>query len=164
MKGIRSLLVSGVTFLVFLALAATGAKAQNLVSAHFTGNFTLPFTVHWGQMILPPGEYSLYYGVYSTAPAYLVEICGKAKGSPHGVILPMGRGDAKTEENALICVREGDSAFVRGLELPAVGESVRFVKPHGVSVESWITEKAQDHNLKSQLAEVRIPIERAPVK
>ena len=164
MKEIRSLLVSGATFLVFLALAVTGAKAQYLVSAHFTGTFTLPFTAHWGQMILPPGEYNLYYGVQNKGGAYFVEVHGQAKGSPHGVILPVGQVDTKTDVNAVLCVRKGDMAYVRGLELPAIGESVRFKKPHGVSVESWITEKAQKHNTQSPLAEVRIPIEHAPAK
>jgi hypothetical protein len=86
MKKIRNLMTFGGLFVAVLALGTTGARAQRLYSTQFAGTFTIPFEVQWGTMTLPAGEYTLSYGIQRSG-ANLVEIAGKAKGSPHGVIL-----------------------------------------------------------------------------
>ena len=63
MKTIRSLMTLAGLFLVLFALSATGAKAQNLSSASFSGNFTLPVAAQWGEMTLPAGNYTLGVGL-----------------------------------------------------------------------------------------------------
>jgi hypothetical protein len=163
MKKIRGLVVSVAAMLMFLGFAATGIKAQSLFSTHFTGEFTLPFMTQWGSVILPPGDYNLYYGRLSNAGAMVVEVRGQGM-LPGGIILVKGRNGAIGEENSLVCVLEGNNAYVRGLELPAIGESAVFSRPRGVRVESWIVAEKQGAKGTAQMAETRIPIKPAPAK
>jgi len=165
MKTIRRLVMPAGVLVMFLAMAATGLRAQSLFSTHFAGKFTLPFMAQWGTTVLPPGEYELYYGIQGNKGLYAVEIRGQGE-LPQVVKIAMGRSDAKAGENALVCVREGNKAHVRALELPAIGESAQFALPHGVSVETKILPGKKSHyqNTKTQLAETRIPIARVPVK
>jgi len=161
MKAVRSLLVPLSLLVMFLGLAVTGTKAQSLFSTHFAGTFNLPFMVQWGSEFLPPGEYSLYYGRVGNAGSYVVEIRGEGT-LPQAMFRVNGRSDVKGTEDALVCVREDNKVYVRGLELATIGESAQFTKPHGVSVEAWIIAGNKSYNTNTQLAVARIPI--APVK
>jgi len=163
MKKIQSLLGSVAALLILVSLAATGIKAQSLFSTHFTGEFTLPFMAQWGSMILPPGDYNLYYGRLSNTGGQMVEVRGQGM-LPHGLILVQGRNGVKGTENQLVCVLEGNKAYIRGLELPAIGESAVFSRPHGVKVESWIVEETHGGKGTAQRAETRISVLRVPVK
>ena len=163
MKTIRRLVIPAGVLVMFLAMAATGLRAQSLFSTHFAGKFTLPFMAQWGTTVLPPGEYELYYGIQGNKGSYAVEIRGQGE-LPQVVKIAMGRSDAKAGENALVCVREGNKAHVRALELPAIGESAQFALPHGVEVESKLIAKHQNKSGNTQLAEARIRVERVPIK
>jgi hypothetical protein len=165
MKTIRKIaIVVGVSLALF-ALGATGARAQAIESPGFTGTFTLPAETHWGAMTLPAGAYTLRYGT-ALSSTYLVTVANKAEESILGMILPKDRENASAAENALICVREGDILFVRGLELPAIGQAAHFKLPHGVEVRSRVKPIAKHKNQKgnSPVAQVPVRIERASVK
>lgn len=162
MKTVRRSLVSVGVLLMFFALAPTGARSQTLYSTHFAGEFTIPFVAHWGHMILPPGDYQLYYGYLSNSGSYGVEIRGQAVQTPQGTFPVKGRDDTKVDENILVCVMRGDHAFVRELHLGEMGVSVQFARPHGIDVESWIVAGKKNPNAKTQLAETSISIK--PVK
>lgn len=164
MKKIRSLLVSVAALLMLLALVATEAKAQSLFSTQFAGSFSLPFMVQWGTVILPPGEYSLYYGMPGNAGPNVVEIRGEVKGSPHGFILGNGHDQISEKKSVLVCVLEGKRAYVRELRMGAIGESAEFALPHGVKVRAWVVAGKRNNKGDTQLTEERIPIERVPVK
>ena len=163
MKTIRRLTIPAGILLMYLALAATGARAQDLFSTHFAGKFTLPFMAQWGMTILPPGEYNLYYGYLYPSGTKTVEIRGQGE-LPHSMILARRDATAKGTNNVLICVREGDKAYVSGLELAAIGESAQFALPHGVEVEARILAGKHNHTATTQVAEMRISIAPAPVK
>ncbi len=163
MKKIRGLVVSVAAMLMFLGLAATGIKAQSLFSSHFAGEFTLPFMAQWGSVILPPGDYNLYYGRLSNTGAQIVEVRGQGM-LPHGLIIVNGRNDVKGTENRLVCVLEGNKAYVRGLELPAIGESAEFLRPKGARVESWIVAEKQGAKGTAQPAETRVSVLSVPIK
>jgi hypothetical protein len=164
MKTIRIMTIVMSFSLALFALAATGAKAQVLSTPNFSGTFTLPVQAQWGTVTLPAGGYTLHYGHLPMAGPYAVEIVGEGKGGPHGVILSAGKNSVSATKNSLACIREGDSLIVKALEIPAIGESVSFALPHGVSVRAKIVADKWNHNAKTQLSEVRIPIERVPVK
>jgi hypothetical protein len=163
MKKIGSFLVFSGALLMFLVLAARGARAQSLVSTQFAGTFTLPFVAQWGPMTLPPGEYKLYYGAQNKAGTYVVEIRGEEK-LPHGVVFVWGRDGVKATKNSLVCVLKGNKGYVRALGLPAIGESAYFALPHGVEVEARILRSNLGHNPTIQLAEMRISIQRVPAR
>ena len=157
MKTIRSLMILAGLSLVVLVLGATGAKAQSLRSISFSGSFTLPVDAQWGPLTLPAGSYTLYYG--SNDGPSLVEVRGTAKGSPHGFILTEAHNLASGTKNSLACVREGGALIVRGLELPAIGESAYFAMPHGARLIAHNGKR----NGNTQLAEAPMLIQRIPV-
>jgi hypothetical protein len=159
MKTIRSLMILAGLSLAVLALGATGAKAWSPAGTDFAGTFTLPFEAQWGRTTLPAGEYSLYYGHLPKSSTPVVEVIGKDKGSPHAFILPQGIDSASTTTSALVCVREGNALIVRSLEMPAIGESVRFGLPRGAQR----TAHNRKHNGYAQLAEAPMLIQRIPV-
>ena len=164
MRTIRNMTIVMGFSLALFALAATGARAQVLSMPNFSGTFTLPVQVQWGTMTLPAGDYSLSYGTLKDSGAYLVEFTGKAAGSPRGMVLAAARSKVSEAKNALLCIREGNILYVRALELPAIGQSVRFRLPHGVEVQSKMIAKHQNRGGSAQLAQVSIRIERASVK
>lgn len=158
MKTLRSLLVPVSLLVMCLGLAATGTNAQSLRITDFAGKFTLPFTAHWGPMTLPPGNYNLYYGDLTARGFRVVEVVNADQGIRHGVLIPWGHNDAKGEETFLVCVFEGDKAYVHSLQMAALGESIGFSRPHGVRVEAWIVAGNPAHNTNARLAQTRIPV------
>jgi len=126
MKTIRKFMIPVGVLMIFFALAAATASAQGLYSTHFRGTFTLPFEAQWGTMTLPAGDYTLSYGFLSASGTRLVSVTGKEEVSPRGWIIPVPGGNTKATENYLVIVRNGDSGYVRALELAAIGESVQF--------------------------------------
>ena len=162
MKTIRNLMTLAGLILAVFALGATGAQAQQAPSlsiTHFGGTFTLPMEAQWGKVTLPAGQYSLYYGSVQDGSASMVEVVGKAKGSPHGVIPVAGRDDASAAKSSLVCVREGSTLIVRRLEMPAIGTAVQFSMPHGAKLVA----RNAKHDGYTQLAEAPRLIERVPV-
>lgn len=106
------------------------ARVHGLHVTRFAGSFTLPFEAQWGGATLPAGEYVVRYGVQTCGTCF-VEFLGKAKGSPHGIVLIQGRGRPSTTMNALVCIHEGNSQIIRSLEMSVIGESVSFALPRG---------------------------------
>lgn len=158
MTKVRTLVISVVAMLMLLALAATAGEARSLYSTHFVGEFTLPFTAHWGRMTLPPGNYNLYYGYMREDGTLAVEVANKDLGVTRGWIFPRGTKDVKGEGNFLVCFREGEIGYVRSLQMAEIGESIEFSKPHGVSVEAWIIAGKKTHKTNTALAEMRIRV------
>ena len=161
MKKLRRLLVPLSLLVMFVGLAVTGTKAEIIRQTHFAGTFTLPFTVQWGDMILPPGEYVLRYGTLTTSGPHVIEVSRATMGFLHGVVAVLGQGNGEVTQNLLVCVREGNKGYVRSLQMAETGLSINFKRPHYVEVESWIVSD-RSHNSNAQLAVVRIPV--APVK
>jgi hypothetical protein len=161
-------LIQNITVLVGLSavlfvMGATGARGQIAYPARFAGTFTLSFEAQWGEMTLPAGDYTLQYGIQDNGRG-LVVVRGTAKGSPYGMILAGPLGQTSVTKNAIVCIREGKKAYVRGLELPAIGATVHFALPHGVSVKAWIVSEKQRHSTNTQLAQAPMLIQRVPVK
>jgi hypothetical protein len=165
MKKLQSLLIPIAALLMFLALAATEASAQNLssYSTQYTGTLTLTFAAQWGKMVLPPGEYNINYGTLTSAGLHVVEVASTRDPSVRGWALPKAKGDIKGTKSRLVCIREGNKGYVRSLELPEIGATLYFPRPHGVSVKAWIVSEKQSHNATTQLAEMRISLAPVPV-
>ena len=159
MKTIRSLMTLAGLILAVFALSATGAKARVISAASFSGTFTLPVAAQWGRMTLPAGTYKLYYGSLNDQGETVVEVVGKAKGSPHGVILPHSQDSAFVGNSSLVCIREGNALIVRALEMPSIGTAANFHMPHGTQLEAT---NRRDKGY-TQLAEAPMLIERVPV-
>lgn len=163
MKKFQSFVIWAGLSLALFALAVTAARAQVLDSPRFTGTVTLPFDVQWETLTLPAGEYTLKYGSISSGTA-LVVVTGKAEGSPRGLIVIRRHNQTSVTKNALVCIREGNSGYVRELHMGDIGETAGFRLPHGVEVQSKMIAKHQNKGGRAQLAQVPIRVERASVK
>ena len=154
MKTIRNLMILSGLCLALFALAVTGARAQTLAWTSFTGTFALPLETHFGAMTLPAGDYTLSYGRVLLGGRHMVTVEGQAEGGPRGMILAGPGDDVSAAKDALLCVREGDTLYVRALEMPLIGESAHFRIPHGVEVRSRIgpIEKAHNQGGKNQFS------------
>jgi hypothetical protein len=94
----------------------------------FAGRFTLPFEAAWGEIVLVPGEYALYYGAMGEG-LHCVEILGTGQSTPRGIFVVKEQNPASVVQNALVCTWRGDRRVIRTLELPAIGKSVTFTDP-----------------------------------
>ncbi len=146
MKPIRSMAILMGVGLALLASGASRARAQALTTTAFSGTFTLPFEVQWANMTLPAGEYTLNYGHQNSASAYLVEVAGKDKGSPHGVILARGRSTASASGDALVCIRDGN----KRKDMCGPLNSQRSAKPQSLRCRTAWKWKAVDPNGSEQ--------------
>jgi hypothetical protein len=157
MKLIRDITIMVGLSVALFAMGVTGARGEIPYSTHLAGTFTLPFEAQWGKLTMPAGEYTLQYGTQESGHG-LVVVRSAAKGSPYGMILARPTGQTSATKNALICVREGNTLYVRALEMPLIGESVRFRIPHGVEVRSRFgpIEKAHNQGGKNQFVQVAI--------
>ncbi|HXH49077.1 MAG TPA: hypothetical protein VNM47_07000 [Terriglobia bacterium] len=164
MRMIRNITILVGLFAVLMALATTGARAQVLSTTSFTGTFTLPTEAQWGKMILPAGDYTLQYGGLFLSGEHMVTVESKTEGGPRGMILAGPRDDVSAAKDSLLCVREGDTLYVRALEMPLIGESIHFRIPHGVEVRSKVVAGHQNHTGKTQLALVAIGVDHVPTK
>jgi hypothetical protein len=159
MKTIRSLMSLVGCSLMLFTLGAVSAKAQGLAMTDLAGTFTLPFDAQWGSMILPAGDYRLYYGNRTLGGTRAVEVVGKAKGSPRGFIAVQGSDLTSTTKSSLVCIRQGNHGIVRELRMAPIGETVYFPLPHGVKLLA----DQRNHNVYAQLAEAPMLIQRVPV-
>ncbi len=64
-------------FTVAMLAACVLASAANAQPPSFTGKFTLPYEVHWGQTVLPAGDYSITMDRFDSA-AIVQSASGKA--------------------------------------------------------------------------------------
>jgi hypothetical protein len=158
MKSIRSLATMFGLSLMLAAFGAAGARAQGFTMTGVGGSFNLPLEAQWGSMTLPAGTYTLQYG-YAPSGMPVVEVRGEAKGSPQGIIVARAHNNATGTKNAIICVREGDTLAVQGLELAVAGESASFWLPRGAR----LTARQGNNNGNAQVAEAPMLIQRVPI-
>lgn len=160
MKKTRNLAILAGLCLVLVSMGATNAKAQVLSTASFTGTLTLPYQVQWGQMTLPAGDYVVRYGNEGAGGLQIVEITGKAKGSPHGLVRVLSKHSAEGGENRLTCIRDGNTLIVSALEIPQIGQTVEFSMPHSAQLLA----RRLNSSKKVRIAERQKGIERIPVR
>ena len=94
-----------------------------VANAHpsFAGKFTLPYEVHWGQAVLPAGEYSIRMD--STASPAVIS---SASGSMAAFTEPPILADNERGGTYLTITTRGNEHRVRSLNLPKLGKSVIF--------------------------------------
>ena len=158
MKTIRNFATLFGLSLMLAAFGAAGARAQGFTMTGVGGSFNLPLQAQWGSMTLPAGTYTLQYG-YAASGRPVVQVQGTAKGSPHGIIIARAHDKATGTKNAIICVREGDTLAVQGLEMAVAGESASFSLPRGAQ----LTARQRNSQGTVQVAEAPMLIQRVPI-
>ncbi len=110
-----------------LALLA-GCFTANLASARgaYNGRFTLSVEARWGQMVLPPGDYS--FTLDHATNMGIVTIWRGTKAVD--MILNQGSYDNQTfDRSELILVRSGGNYTIRALRLAELGLTLQFSVP-----------------------------------
>lgn len=111
-----------------LALLA-GCFTANLANAQevYRGRFTLPVEARWGQIVLPPGEYSftLDHGTVSGIVSVREET-----GRAVGYVRSEGISDLQTfDRSELVLVRSGENYTIRALRLADLGITIEYSVP-----------------------------------
>ncbi len=101
-----------------LVTACFGASLANAQDVQ--GTFNLPFEVHWGLAVLPPGNYS-FTPLSATPGVFVHAVIVRGENNKASMIMPMAFEHSISGQNALIVERHGESATVRALNLPAAG-------------------------------------------
>ena len=98
----------GVAAAIAAGLSMGSASAQPLVK----GTFTLPYEVHWGKAVLPPGHYSISIDD-ARRPAL---VSNALTGGRHAVVMARAVGDAvKGQPTALLITKTENERVVRSL-------------------------------------------------
>ena len=105
-KACSNFLKVGVAAAVAAVFSASAASAQPLVK----GTFTLPYEVHWGKAILPPGQYSITID----DPRRPALVSNTLTGERRAVVMARATGDAmKGEPTALVITKVENDRYVR---------------------------------------------------
>ncbi len=110
-----------------LALLA-GCLTANLASAKeaYNGRFTLPMEARWGNIVLPPGDYS--FTLDDATNTGIVSIRGR--NGYLGVILNQGTRDLQSSARTeLIVVRSGENYTIRALRLADLSTAYEYTVP-----------------------------------
>jgi len=97
--------------------AFTGAAKADTMAI----KFNLPFEVHWGKNVLPPGEYSVTMDSYSN-----VGLVRPVRGKTAFYTPIPTKAYNRTGNTALYVLVRGDERIVRSLNLPARGISLVY--------------------------------------
>jgi hypothetical protein len=127
MKSARSL--KAVRILV-LALLATGLSAGLASAQQYVGKITLPVKTHWGNAVLPAGEYSFVLDP-ATPDAVTIRQAGKRL-----ALIPTTCGiaqDTAISSSELVGVRKGGVLRVRTLRLAEVHLALFYPQAKGES-------------------------------
>jgi hypothetical protein len=112
-----------------LALALLAAcSTANLASAReaYAGTFTLSVEARWGNMVLPPGDYSFTLDQGTNTGI----VCIRGRSGYLGVILNQGTDAQQTfARSELILVRSGENYTIRALRLAELGTAYEYAVP-----------------------------------
>jgi hypothetical protein len=110
-----------------LALMALSMSASLAAAEDTAGKFTLSQPVHWGDALLPAGDYTC--AVENRGPSRVVFVRG-AEGKPSYLFAAFSTSEtALSDQNHLTLAVRGDERFVQALALGTLGETVYFTVP-----------------------------------
>ena len=103
---------------ILIATCAFAAAASAQPS--FAGKFTLPYEVHWGQAVLPAGNYSIRMG--PAGPAKISATDGTRSIFTNIPVV----ADSEKGSTHLTITSSGNERTVRSLNMPELGKMVIF--------------------------------------
>jgi hypothetical protein len=106
--------------LLVASLAPTSASAQE-----YKGYFTLPVETRWGQMVLPPGTYSV------TLDSLSFPNIAKVQGEgTHFFVMPSGVATGEAAESSkLVIARSSGRARIRSFCIGVLGTTFQYAAP-----------------------------------
>jgi hypothetical protein len=109
-----------VKLLVAVVLATSVFVAAVNAQPRFQGRFRLPYEVHWGNVVLPAGEYTITLPPFEAA-GLVRSASGKAQFIPFAPI-----EDSKEGVSCLVITVRGDERRVLSMNLPQLGQSLIY--------------------------------------
>jgi hypothetical protein len=112
---------------VFLITAAWPPPQLAHAQASATGEFKLSRETHWGETVLPAGNYK--FSLASATPGAPVVI-RQMGGDFVGIVLPQTVVPDGTADNSrIVLVRRGEESFVSSMYVKGLGSALTFVIP-----------------------------------
>ncbi len=105
------------TFFTVAILAACALAGAANAQPTFSGRFTLPYEVHWGHAVLPPGDYSITMDRFDSAA-----IVRSASGKAHFITGLPSTGDSLKGGAFLYVTSNGGQRRVRYMNAPMLGK------------------------------------------
>jgi hypothetical protein len=110
------------------------------------GRFTLAHPVHWGQAILPAGDYRFSIPGSSPTVVLILENITRKQGF---LVVAQGSNADSSETSRLIIQLQGDERFVSAMYVPAIGQVLYFNSPHVLSTGSQAANDLKDNAISS---------------
>lgn len=110
--------------LVLIAVGLFGSLAH--AQSEIQGKFTLPYEVHWGQAVLPPGDYLLGFQNTPFTTAVIRDAVTLRPVAFEPVVI---REDSKGGESALLIGTRGEHRTVYSLRIEQLGETFVYDPP-----------------------------------
>jgi hypothetical protein len=124
--------IYSITFLKIVALTIA-VVAVSVCPAHAQateGKFTLAHDVHWGNTIVPAGDYSFTINSSNSYGIPSLLTLRKSNGKVIAMISPTASSKTHYSENAeLVLTREGEERFVSSLYLGELGIVLNYPQP-----------------------------------
>jgi hypothetical protein len=110
---------------LFAAISVLALFPASAVASAASGKFTLTREVHWGNVVLPAGDYT-YSLEHRGSPVLLLRA---ASGAPGFIVMARTIDSVATESDSLVLQRHGDEWFVSEMVVGSVGEQLSFSTP-----------------------------------
>jgi len=124
MNTIRKFVYAALLAAAALNFAPSTAAAEE--PAH--GKFTLKHDVHWGNAVVPAGEYSFSFDPYDRAPVLtLTKLSGTRTGFM--LLVPSAGPSKKSDSNQIVVETSADGSYVTAMELAECGMTLHFAAP-----------------------------------
>lgn len=124
MKRIRTILYAALLALTAMNLTPSLAAAEE--PAH--GKFTLTHDVHWGNALVPAGDYEFSYDPYRSSPVLVLSKVSGVRTS--FMLLVTSAEDSKTtDSNQLLLQTVADGSYVSTMQLAECGVTLHFIVP-----------------------------------
>lgn len=143
MRTKRNPVTSVLCAVALLAAVSLGgpAKAQsNVPLAAVQGKFTLPYEVHWGNTVLPAGEYVLAF-THDQTPGFIS--IRDAKTLRNVAYEPTSIREDANGESALVISARGRQHVVESLRIKELGETFVYQRPSAPRQETEEARRTQ---------------------
>jgi hypothetical protein len=115
--------------LLFVASVVALAPQAGMAMGDKVGEFTLPVEVHWGEVVLPAGAYSISTNTHSSTPM----MCVYKQGSPMvGYFIPAVAQEAiptSSQKTELVLGEKDGMVYVKALQMKGDGMEFHYAAP-----------------------------------
>lgn len=126
-------------FATVLLATCLSASTANAAQPAFRGKFTLPYEAHWGQAVLPAGDYLLSITAIGTFPTVIIQ--DARTGRSVAMVVPLSRQDNTEGSSALLVGTRGTQRVIYSLRVAQLG--VVFISDPALARGKRMTEEAR---------------------